>query len=181
VVTHPFKSDIGDAGIDEIVKSLGEKRPDFYLNHGSAGLYEKLIRKARAAGLRTTFMGVNSGSFQIAKSLGPLAHGMVFAQVVPSPWERKREITREYQEAARKARPDAEFSYGGMEGFMTAKALVKALQLAGPEPTRASFVKGLEGARFDLGGLAVRYAPGDHEGSRFIDLSLVRSDGRFQH
>jgi len=46
-------------------------------------------------------MGVNSGSSQIVKGLGPLAKGMVFAQVVPSPWARRLEIAREYQDAAR--------------------------------------------------------------------------------
>lgn len=178
---NAFKSDASDADLDLIVSEIAKTRPDIYINHGSAGLYQKLIQKARAAGLKTVFMGVNSGSSQIVKGLGDLAHGMVFAQVVPSPWERKREITREYQDAARKANPNAEFSYGGLEGFLTAKALVKALQLAGPEPTRASFVKGLENARFDLGGVTVRYAPGDHEGSRFVDLALVRTDGRFTH
>ena len=55
------------------------------LNHGSAGLYAKLIARARKSRLATTFMAVNSGSTQLAADLGPLAHGMVFAQVVPSP------------------------------------------------------------------------------------------------
>ena len=54
-------------------------------------------------------MGVNSGSSQmVPRTLGPLAQGMVFAQVVPSPWERKREIAREYQDAdAQGAKSDA--------------------------------------------------------------------------
>lgn len=181
VTSNPFKADASDADLDKIVAEIAKTRPDIYINHGSAGLYQKLIQKGRAAGLKTTFMGVNSGSSQIAKGLGDLAHGMVFAQVVPSPWERKREITREYQDAARKANPNAEFSYGGLEGFLTAKALVKALQLAGTEPTRASFIKGLENARLDLGGVTVRYGPENHEGSRFVDLALVRTDGRFTH
>ena len=56
--------------------------------------------------------------------LGPLAQGMVFAQVVPSPWERKHAISREYQEAMAKGRPGMALSYGSLEGFLTAKALV---------------------------------------------------------
>jgi ABC-type branched-subunit amino acid transport system substrate-binding protein len=181
VVANAFKSDATDADLDQIVGEVAKARPDLYINHGSAGLYQKLITKARNAGLKTMFMGVNSGSSQIAKGLGELAFGMVFAQVVPSPWERKREITREYQATALKANPNAEFSYGGLEGFLTAKALVRALQLAGNEPTRASFIKGLEGARIDLGGVSVRYASDNHEGSRYVDLALVRTDGRFTH
>lgn len=177
----PFKGDTTDAQIDSMVQLIGEKQPGMFINHGSAGLYMKLVSKAKKAGLKTTFMGVNSGSSQIAKGLGPLAQGMVFAQVVPSPWERKREIAREYQDASRKALPGTDLSYGALEGFMTAKAFVLALRASGRDPTRASLVKALENARFDLGGVNVRFSPGDHEGSRFVDLSMVNREGQFIH
>jgi len=177
----PFKGNTSDAELDAIVKAIEDKKPSLFLNHGSAALYQKLVFKAKTAGVKTTFMGVNSGSYQIAKELGPLAQGMVFAQVVPSPWERKREIAREYQDAARKARPDPEFSYGGLEGYMTAKALVQGLRATGRDLTRAAFIKALLSTKFDLGGVIVRYGPGDHEGSRFVDLSMVTREGSFIH
>jgi branched-chain amino acid transport system substrate-binding protein len=181
VLPISFKPDATDEQIDAMVKQIADRKPDLELNHGSAGLYQKLVTKSKQACLKATFMGVNSGSSQIAKGLGPLGAGMVFAQVVPSPWERKREIAREYQDAARRAKPDAEFSYGCLEGFMTAKALGMALRAAGRDLSRASLVKALESATFDLGGVKVRYAPGDHEGSRFVDLSMIARDGRFIH
>ena len=65
--------------------------------------------KARAVGSKADVMAVNSGSSQIAKGLGPRAHGMVFAQVGPSPWERMHEITREYQDTMRRADVGVEF------------------------------------------------------------------------
>lgn len=182
VLTQPFKNDMSDAAIDQLVDAIGKTKPDLYFNHGSAGLYMKLLAKAKAAGLKTTFMGVNSGSFQIAKSLGPLAQGMVFAQVVPSPWQRKHEIAREYQAAVREAGGKHELSYGGLEGFMTAKALVLALRATGKDLTRAGLVRTLESTpAFELGGVRVSYAPGNHEGSHFVDLSLVSRDGQFIH
>jgi ABC-type branched-subunit amino acid transport system substrate-binding protein len=181
VLPLQFKSDITEAQLDEMVKQIGAARPDMVFNHGSASLYEKLVRKSKQAGLGTTFMAVNSGSSQIAKGLGPLAQGMVFSQVVPSPWERKREITREYQDAMRKLEPTAEFSYGGMEGFLTAKALVMALRGAGRDLSRASLVKSLESASYDLGGVKIQYGPGEHVGARFVDLSMVSREGRFLH
>jgi hypothetical protein len=39
----------------------------------------------------------------------------------------------------------------------------------------------LERSQFDLGGVVVRYAPGDHDGAHFVDLSLVKRDGGFMH
>jgi len=178
----PFKGDITDAQIDAIAKDIAEKQPGMFINHGSAGLYEKLIVKSKKAGAKTTFMGVNSGSSQIAKGLGPLAFGMVFSQVVPSPWERKREIAREYQDAARKASPNPDFNYGALEGYMTAKVLVMALKLVpARELSRTSLVKALYSTPFDVGGITVRFEPGNHEGSRFVDLSIVSREGRFIH
>lgn len=106
---------------------------------------------------------------------------MVFAQGVPSPWERKREIAREYQDAVRKARPDAEFSHGALEGCMTAQALALALKAAGRDLSRAGLIKGLESTSFDLGGVKMRHTPTEHEGSNFVDLAMVTREGKFIH
>lgn len=179
VLDIPFKGDIGDAQIGEWIRRIGTSQADMFLNHGSAGLYQKLVAQAKAANLKTTFMAVNSGSSQIAKGLGPLAKGMVFSQVVPSPWARKQAIAREYQDAARKADPNAEFSYGALEGYLTAKALGMSLQATGRDLSRASWLRTMSGARFDVGGLIVQYKAGQHDGSRFVDLSMVDRDGRF--
>ncbi|HWH75637.1 MAG TPA: ABC transporter substrate-binding protein [Methylibium sp.] len=181
VLTQPFKNDTTDAQVDAMVAEIASAKPDLYFNHGSAGLYLKLLSKAKVAGLKTTFMGVNSGSSQIAKGLGPLAQGMVFAQVVPSPWQRKHEISREYQEAARAAGGKHELSYGGLEGFMTAKALVLALRATGKDLSRASLVRTLQTTPLDLGGVRVRYNTSEHEGSHFVDLSMVTREGQFIH
>ncbi len=181
VLSLPYKADVSDTDFDRMVAQIRDAKPDLFFNHGTPGFYEKLVSRSLRAELKTRFVAVNSGSTQIARALGPLANGMVFAQVVPSPWERKHAITREYQEAALKADPKAEFSYGGMEGFLTAKALVMGLRAAGRDLSRASFVKALRGPTFDLGGVKVQYSTTEHVGSRFVDLSMVDRNGRFIH
>lgn len=175
----PFGSDVPDSVLDGFVRQLGNQRIDMVLNHGSASLYGKLMRKTREAGLRTTFFAVNSGSTQLAQSLGPLATGMVFSQVLPNPWARKTSIVREYQASFARANPGSPFSYGSLEGYASAKALVAALRLAGPQPTRAGFAKALDNATIELGGLKARWRAGDHAGSTFVDLAMVSRDGRF--
>lgn len=175
----PFKGEISDAQIGEWVKSISTSKPDMIINHGSASLYLRLVNQAKNAGLKTTFMAVNSGSTQIANVLGPLAKGMVFSQVVPNPMTSKFAITREYHEAARKADPKAEFSYGKLEGYMTAKALVMSLDATGRDLTRAHWMRTMSDASFDLGGITLRYQRGNHEGSRFVDLSMVDREGNF--
>lgn len=178
----PFKSDINDAQLDAYVQKLVEVNPHAVFNHGGIGVYERLIRKAKTRITRNIFCGVNSGSAQLAQHLGALAHGMVFSQVVPSPWERKTAIAREYREAYARAYPGKDFSYGSLEGYITAKALAAALRLAGNNPTRASFVAGLHAAgSLDINGMRAIYKPGAHDGLNLVDLSIVSSDGRFRH
>lgn len=183
VLDLPFKSDISDTQILEMTGRIAAANVQVVINHGSPSMYERLIRKARAVNVRAAFSGVNSGSAQLVHHLGSLAHGMVFSQVVPSPWERKSAITREYQEEFARLAPGQEFSYGSLEGYVTAKALVAALRLAGRNPTRESFVQGLEGAGSIsiADGLRASYKPGDHAGLTLVDLAIVTREGKFRH
>lgn len=183
VADLPFGGDASDAQLQALAARIGSARAQVVLNHGSPGVYEQVIRHARALGVKASFSGVNSGSAQLAQRLGELAHAMVFAQVVPSPWERKSAIAREYQDTFTRRRPGQPFSYGSLEGYVTAKALAQALQLAGPNPTRESFVQGLyKAGQIDLGdGLRASYAPGDHAGLTLVDLAIVTRQGKFRH
>jgi ABC-type branched-subunit amino acid transport system substrate-binding protein len=175
----PFTGDISDAHLAAAVATLTQKNIDLVINHGSAAVYARLIRTARAAGSRTTFWGVNSGSTPLAAELGPLAKGMVFAQIVPNPNSGKTALVREYQERLTRTAPGQPYSYGSLEGYMTAKALAAALRAAGTSPTRASLVAALERFETDLGGITLRWRKGEHVGSSFVDLALVGRDGRF--
>ncbi len=178
----PFKSDLSDAQLEALAGRIATQELHGVVNHGSAGVYEKLIRAVRARGSQTPFLAVNSGSTQLARHMGEMAHGMLFAQVVPNPWERKTELTREYQDAFRRLKPGADYSYGSLEGYMTAKALVAALRLGGPNPTRESFVQGIHKAgAIELNGLRASYPPGDHAGLKLVDLALYARDNRFRH
>jgi branched-chain amino acid transport system substrate-binding protein len=181
VADMPFKSDINDQGIAALVGQMATARAQMVFNHGGIGVYEKLIRQSQAAGLKLRFYGVNSGSTQLANHLGPLGQGMVFAQVLPSPWERKTGITRAYQDAFARFKPGQAFSYGSLEGYLTGRALVEALRLAGPTPTRASFLAGLRNAELDIDGIRINYRDGDHAGMSLVDLSIVTREGRFRH
>ena len=74
------KPDATDAQIDAIVKEMVEKKPAMFLHNGPAKVFQKVVERTHGAGLRTTFIGVNQASYQIAKALGPLAQGIVFTQ-----------------------------------------------------------------------------------------------------
>lgn len=182
VADLPFKSGVGDPEITAMAERIGASGAQVVINHGGVGVYEQLIRKSRAIGVKASFSGVNSGSAQLAEKLGDLAHGMVFAQVVPNPMQRKTDIAREYREVFGRLQPGKPFSYGSLEGYLTAKALVAALKLAGPEPTRESFVQGLvKAGSMDINGLRLKYQTGDYTGLTLVDLAIFTRENRFMH
>ena len=74
-----------------------------------------------------------------------------------------------------------ELSPAMLEGYAAARVLVEGLRRAGPNPTRAKLVAALDSIKkFDLGGLEVSYAPDDHTGLDFADLSIIGADGKFK-
>ena len=146
VADLPFKSGITDAQLEQMATRIGTANAQVVINHGSTAMYEQLIRKARAQGVRTSFSAVNSGSAQLATRLGDLAHGMVFAQVVPSPWERKSGITREYQEEFARQKPGQAFSYGSLEGYPHGQGPGRGAAARGAQPHAGDLLRGLYGA-----------------------------------
>jgi ABC-type branched-subunit amino acid transport system substrate-binding protein len=69
-----------------------------------------------------------------------------------------------------------------MEGFIIAKVFAEGLRRAGKNPTRESLINGLETMKeVNLGGFNITFSSQDHEGSKFTDLTIIGSGGRFVH
>jgi branched-chain amino acid transport system substrate-binding protein len=107
------------------------------------------------------------------------AHGLGISQVVPYPYRPMLPVVREYQALLKKYAPGAEVNYTSFEQFLGAKVLVEALRRAGPAPTRAKVVKALESLQsYDLGGVTLGYSPTNRIGSRYVEVTVIGSDGR---
>lgn len=107
------------------------------------------------------------------------AHGLGISQVVPYPYRPQLPAVREYHALLKQYAPGAEVSYTSFEQFLGAKVLVEALRRAGPAPSRAKVVKALESLQnYDLGGIALGYSPTNRVGSRFVEVTVIGSNGR---
>jgi ABC-type branched-subunit amino acid transport system substrate-binding protein len=140
------------------------------------------IRAYLKTGTRPQFFGVSVLSAKaLLADLGPDAHGIVIAQVVPSPLRTSYGISKEFLAAAKKA-DSKDITYNSLEGYLTAKVFVEALRRAGKEVTREKLIAALESLNnYDLGGFVIDYSGGKRAGTSFVDLSIISKTGQFLH
>ena len=114
------------------------------------------------------------------KALGADATGMAVSQVVPLPTNAVAPVVRAFQQAWKAAGASAEPSHLALEGYINARVFAEALQRAGSNPTRASFINATwELKRLDLGGFEINASVPERSASRFVELTLVGPGGRF--
>jgi branched-chain amino acid transport system substrate-binding protein len=140
------------------------------------------IREYLKTGARPQFFGVSVLSAKaLLADLGPDAHGIVIAQVVPSPLRTSYGISKEFLAAAKKA-DSKDITYNSLEGYLTAKVFVEALRRAGKDVTREKLIAALETFNnHDLGGFVIDYSGGKRAGTGFVDLSIISKTGQFLH
>jgi ABC-type branched-subunit amino acid transport system substrate-binding protein len=162
-------------------KELAKANPDALLALANNLPLTALTREARKLGNTTPFWVVSFvDSKLMVKELGAEAAGQVFAQVVPLPTKRRARIVKEYQRDYQAAFPGAPLSFTSFEGYIGARILGEGLRKAGANPTRERVVKGLEAiGNMDLGDFWVNYSDKKHNGSAFVDLTIVNKNGNF--
>ena len=121
--------------------------------------------------------GLSGVTKALADELGKDGAGVVVSQVVPSPYNPARPVSREFVAAAKQqGRVQANFS--SMEGYLAAKLFTEGLKRAGGKPTREALIAALESINEDFGGYRVSFGPGNHVASKFVELSMLTGDGR---
>ena len=119
------------------------------------------------------------GTQSALKALGPDGIGVVVTTVVPFPWSNRNALAKEYQSAMRKAGYD-NLSFLGFEAYINAKVIAEAIRRAGKDLTRAKFNSSMESMRdLNLGGFHLSFNKNQHQGSRFVELAIIRDGERF--
>jgi branched-chain amino acid transport system substrate-binding protein len=162
------------------VKTLMASNPDAIVQVSAYKSSAAFIRASRQSGYRGTYYNMSFvGTQALSAELGKDAAGVMVSQVVPSPFDTARPITREYREAVRTAGADAQVNFSSMEGYLAAKVLTEGLRRAGPNATRETLVRGIESiGNQSLGGFALNFSAASHVGSKFVELSMLTADGR---
>ena len=165
-------------------KALNQHAPDAVVLGVSGTDAVALIQAQRAAGARPVYFARSLvGSRQLHEALGREAQGIVVSQLVPSPARTGLSIVAEYRRLLQQRKPDAEPDFVELEGFFNAKVMLKTLEriaASGEAPTRRSLADAVAAlGRIDLGGHVLDFSGGRSTGSRYVELTMLRSDGTF--
>ncbi|HLQ00864.1 MAG TPA: ABC transporter substrate-binding protein [Burkholderiales bacterium] len=178
---------VGSASVDrnssdvkEAVGIMSKLNPEAVICNAAVKPLSEFVRQMRKSGAGSQFLSVSFVGSAIVKELGPEAAGVIMAQVVPLPTKKRIPIVSEYQNALAAVGAKPEYSFSGLEGFISAKVLVEGLKRSGKDLTRAGFIKAMEGIRdLDLGDYFVSYSPTNHNGSKYVDITVINKDGVF--
>ncbi|MBC7215151.1 MAG: ABC transporter substrate-binding protein [Burkholderiaceae bacterium] len=164
--------------VAKAVATLAAAAPDAVVQVSAYKSCAAFVRAARKAGYGGLFYNVSFvGTQALAEELGKEAEGVVVSQVVPSPYNAANGITREFVAAAKKA-GNVQVNYSSMEGYLAARLFAEGLKRAS-KPTREGLVAGLESlGETAFGGFQVSLSPTRHVASRFVELSMLKGDGR---
>jgi ABC-type branched-subunit amino acid transport system substrate-binding protein len=182
VAVAAFK-DRAKPDIDGGVKAVLKGTPEVVILTTLYKATSDFIKLARKSG-STAQMVSNSfpGSTPLAKELGKEGAGVAIAQVVPPPNKQSVPVVAEYRIAIEKQLGRKEYSFTSLEAYIAAKVTVEAIRRAGPKLTRDSFMQALDNlSSYDTGGYTVGFTPSNHNGSSFVELTIIGKDLLFKH
>ncbi|MBY6048492.1 ABC transporter substrate-binding protein [Vannielia litorea] len=161
---------------------IRKAKPDAVVMVGAYKPIAEFIRLSKTLKFEPTFVNISFvGSEALAGELGDAGEGVIISQVVPFPWDGALPIVAEYQAAMTAMDPAAHPGFVTLEGYLTGRVALRALEAAGPELTRERFLAALNGlGTFDLGGLAFTYGAGDNQGLDTVFLTRITADGGFE-
>ena len=161
---------------------LRKAKPEAVVMVGAYKPIAEFIRLSRKLKFEPTFVNISFvGSKALADELGDDGQGVIISQVVPFPWDVSMPIVAEYQAAMKAVNPAAAPDFVSLEGYIVGRLALKALNDAGADLSRSSFLKALNAIKtVDFGGAVLAFGPGDNQGMDDVFLTRITADGSFE-
>lgn len=168
--------------VSDAVAKIRASKPQTVIMVSAYNSSAAFIKAMIAAGSPPSFWNISFvGSQQLVTALGKDASGVQISQVMPAPWDETHAIVKEYRKYYLQD-GKKQWDYVSMEGFIAAKVFVEGLRRAGSNLSRDSLIRALETiSHYDAGGYFITFSPSSHNGSEFVDLTMVAKSGRFLH
>jgi len=165
--------------VTSALASIMEGKPDAIILGSIYAPGAEFAMAARKEGLKSYLAtGSFAGGSNLVKAAGPAAEGLIMSQVVPHLEDLSLPITKECKDAVDKNPEDIGFNAVSLEGCITAKSMVMALEKAGNPPTQEGFIKAYESMKdAEMGGIKLNFSPQNHQGQSNVFLQIVK-DGK---
>jgi len=163
-----------------IIKGYQQTQPDVIVLVGPPFATAAFIKDAKTAGIGAALYGLSYTDFRLAAKVAgnELARGVAISQVFPNPANRVVPIIKEFRDAFEKyGKVQGVPSHFNLEGYLAGKILVEAIRRS-KDSSPAGVIRGLEMLHdWDMGGYVVDFSPTKHNGSRFVDMSIISAKG----
>ncbi|AXT36875.1 ABC transporter substrate-binding protein (plasmid) [Phaeobacter sp. LSS9] len=168
--------------VKKALLTIRKAKPDAVVMVGAYKPVAEFIKLSRKLKFNPTFVNISFvGSDALAKELGDAGEGVIISQVVPFPWDQSLPVVAQYQAALKAVDADAEPGFVTLEGYLTGRLAIRALEDAGADLTRASYLAAMAGLRdVDFGGVTMRFGPDDNQGMDDVFLTHITKEGGFQ-
>ncbi|MEO8383680.1 MAG: ABC transporter substrate-binding protein [Betaproteobacteria bacterium] len=137
------------------------------------------IKEMKKLGSNAQFCLLSSvGALTVAAQLGNEGRGVEISQVVPLPFSDSEPLGREY---LKRIGGPTKASFASLEGYIAASIFVEGLKKAGKALTRESFMTAMDKiGTVDLRGFRAKFSADNHNGSSFVELTVVGAGGSFK-
>jgi branched-chain amino acid transport system substrate-binding protein len=164
------------------LRTLKRAEPEAVVMVGTYGPCAEFIKLAHKAGFHPTFVNISFvGANALAKELGPEGEGVIVSQVVPFPWDRSVKVVAEYQAAEKALDPQMKPEFVSLEGYLSGRLVAAALELTGPNPTRAEMLRLINDVgKFDISGNIITFGAKMRDAPAKVFLTVIQPDGTFR-
>jgi ABC-type branched-subunit amino acid transport system substrate-binding protein len=171
------------ADLDTAATATDKAQPQAVLLALGGATFPAYIKAVQKTAARPTYYGFSIASVDlIRRDLKEDARGIIVAQVMPPVRNKTIPVVAEYHRLLLDKDPKAVPSAFQLEGFIHARILVEGLRRAGRNLSTASFVKAMEDiGEISFGRFAAKYSPSSHNGSSYVELAIVDSQGNLMY
>src|SRR5262245_2572969 len=172
----------GTTAVKRALLAIRKGDPQAVVMVGAYGPCAEFIKLAHMINLDAVFVNISFvGSEALAEELGRDGEGVVVTQVVPLPDDVTIPLVARYQRALKAVDPNAKPGFVSLEGYITGRLVVEALNKLGNSVTRAGLISTIRDVGvFDLDGITLSSGPGDKQGMDEIFHTVIQTDGSFK-
>jgi branched-chain amino acid transport system substrate-binding protein len=168
--------------VSSALRALKRAEPEAVVMVGTYGPCAEFIKLAHKSGFNPIFVNISFvGANALAKELGPEGNGVIVSQVVPFPWDASVKVVADYQAAEKALDPNLKPEFVSLEGYLSGRLVAAALELAGPNPTRADLLRLINDVgRFDISGTIMTFGSKVQDVPPKVFLTVIQPDGTFK-